>query len=403
MRRPRVGPGVLVAAAFIGPGTVTAATLAGAEHGYVLGWGIAFSTVATAVLQEAAARLGIVGGVGLGEAIRRRVPAGLPFGLAAGLVVAAVFLGNAAYEGGNLRGAALGLDLLAGTREARSPSLGVGAVAAVAAALLGWGRLSVLSSVLAGVVAVLALAYLAAAVAVGVDWGAALAGLLPLRLPSGAELTVVALVGTTVVPYNLFLHASAAREHYGGRGDLAAARRDTYVSVAVGGAVTWAISLVSARAFAGASGTPAGAADLAAPLGNALGGAGTLVVGVGLLAAGLSSALTAPLAAAYATAGLFGWDARDLRAWRPRAVWGAVLVTGVAVASTGARPVALIFLAQVANGLLLPVVAGFLLWAANDRALLGSSVNPPGRNFAAGVVVLVAAVLGARGLYGALP
>jgi manganese transport protein len=67
-----------VAAAFIGPGTVTTATLAGANYGYTLLWALTFSIIATLVLQEMSARLGVVTGEGLGEAIRARFGAGLP-------------------------------------------------------------------------------------------------------------------------------------------------------------------------------------------------------------------------------------------------------------------------------------------------------------------------------------
>src|SRR5690606_36739174 len=67
-----IGPGAVVVAAFIGPGTVTTATLAGARYGYTLLWALTFSLVATVALQEMAARLGVVTGAGLGEAIRAR-------------------------------------------------------------------------------------------------------------------------------------------------------------------------------------------------------------------------------------------------------------------------------------------------------------------------------------------
>lgn len=392
-----MGPGAFVAAAFVGPGTVTAATLAGAEYGYVLGWGIVFSVLATAVLQEAAARLGVVGGLGLGEAIRRRVPPGPPFVAAATLVTAAIFLGNAAYEGGNLSGAALGADLLAGTAPGHRRST-VAVLSVGAAVLLGTGRFALIKNVLAAAVAVLAFAYVGAACALEVDWAAAAAGLLPLRLPSGAEATLVALVGTTVVPYNLFLHAAAARAHYGHGGSLSSARWDAFASIGVGGAVTLAIALASAAAFAKTGTVPSDASGLAEPLRRALGGAGELGVGVGLCAAGLSSAIAAPLAAAYALAGLLGWDVDDLRGRRFRVAWGAVLLTGTLVALTGVQPVALIFLAQVANGLLLPVIAVFLLWAANDRRFLGDRANGWLGNLAGGAVVLVALALGTAAL-----
>ena len=103
-----IGPGAMVAAAFIGPGTVTTATMAGAGYGYTLLWAILFSIFATVVLQEMSARLGVVGKMGVGEAIRKKIGHKILFSLAAILVISAILIGNAAYEAGNISGAVLG-------------------------------------------------------------------------------------------------------------------------------------------------------------------------------------------------------------------------------------------------------------------------------------------------------
>ena len=60
-----VGPGVLIAAAFIGPGTVTLCTIAGASYGYSLLWALLLSIIATIVLQEMALRIGLITNKGL--------------------------------------------------------------------------------------------------------------------------------------------------------------------------------------------------------------------------------------------------------------------------------------------------------------------------------------------------
>ena len=64
-----VGPGAMVTAAFVGPGTVTTSTLAGASFGYALLWALVFATLATIVLQEMSARLGVITQKGLGDAL----------------------------------------------------------------------------------------------------------------------------------------------------------------------------------------------------------------------------------------------------------------------------------------------------------------------------------------------
>lgn len=109
-----IGPGAMVAAAFIGPGTVTTASVTGAEFGYALLWTIVFSIFATIVLQEMSARLGLVSGNGLGEALRERFDNQIVEYVSIFLVVGAIGIGTAAYEAGNILGGAAGLATITG-------------------------------------------------------------------------------------------------------------------------------------------------------------------------------------------------------------------------------------------------------------------------------------------------
>jgi Mn2+/Fe2+ NRAMP family transporter len=382
-----------VAAAFIGPGTVTTATLAGARYGSQLLWALLFSTLATMVLQEMAARLGLVTGRGLGEAVRRRFVRPVPRALAVGLVVAAVAGGNAAYETGNLLGGALGLTGALGG----PPRLWAGAMGLLAGALLLSGSYRVLERVMVVLVALMSVAFVGTALAVAGGVEGVARGLLVPTLPDARALLVaVGLVGTTVVPYNLFLHAAAVRERFDGVGGLPAARRDLVLSIGVGGLVSMAILVTAAGSLQGA-GTVETAADMARALEPLLGPWAGIFFAVGLFAAGLTSAITAPLAAAWATAGALGWSP-ELTEPRVRAVWGGVLGVGLLLALVGLRPVPAILFAQAANGILLPAVALFLLLAVNDVAWMGARRNGPVANLAGALVVAVAALLGLRAL-----
>ena len=100
----RIGPGLLVTAAFIGPGTITTATLAGGNFGYNLLWALLFSVIATLVIQTMAARLGIVTGSGLAEAFRSQIKHPIAKWAAGALIIGAIGLGNSAYQTGNLAG-----------------------------------------------------------------------------------------------------------------------------------------------------------------------------------------------------------------------------------------------------------------------------------------------------------
>ena len=108
-RIKNVGPGALVAAAFIGPGTVTSCSISGATAGYTLLWAMLLSVISVIIMQSMAARLGIVSGMGLGEALREKFTSQGARILISILVIAAVFIGNIAYETGNLTGSILGI------------------------------------------------------------------------------------------------------------------------------------------------------------------------------------------------------------------------------------------------------------------------------------------------------
>ena len=392
--------GLLVAAAFIGPGTVTTASVAGADYGYALLWALVFAIVAATVLQGMCAKLGVVTREGLGEALRSTFASRAATVAAVVLVVAAIALGNAAFQTGNLTGAGLGLTEIFGG----SVGLWAGAVAVIAFALLASGTYAVIERALVGLVVVMGVVFLVTAVVVTPDLGAMARGLVP-GVPDGATLTVVALVGTTVVPYNLFLHASSVQEKWGPdvpvQRALAEARTDTRLSVGLGGLVTLAIVTTAAATIFTAGGEVADAGDMAGQLEPLLGPAAKVTFAIGLLAAGITSSVTAPLAAAYATAGALGWP-RDLSDRRFQAIWAVILVVGAGFAVAGSSPVAAIVFAQAANGIILPVVAVFLLVIMNRGDLLGEFRNGPVANVLGGLVVLIAVGLGVNSLLSAL-
>lgn len=392
----RFGPGFLVAAAFIGPGTVTTASLAGAQHGFALAWAVLAAIAATLVLQEMAARLGAVGRTGLGEALRSSIRQPALRVASIGLALVAITFGNAAYQAGNLTGAALGLEAVVGGPR---PAWALGCAVA-AAALLASGAYRIVERALIALVGLMSLVFIATAIQLGPDLPRLFGALVRPRVPEGGGMLVLALIGTTVVPYNLFLHAAAVREKWTGRDGaeaLAESRLDSAVAVTLGGVITLAILLTAVPLYLAAVQVQ-GVGEMAAQLEPLLGPQARWLFGLGLFAAGLTSAITAPLAAAWATAGLLGWTG-GLDCPRFRLVWAAIIVTGAAFAVTGQRPLEAILLAQAANGLLLPIIAGFLLWVMNRGEIMGADRNGWRANVAGGTVVLLATMLGATAIY----
>ncbi|MGB3763004.1 MAG: Nramp family divalent metal transporter, partial [Ornithinimicrobium sp.] len=269
-RLRNLGPGLIVAAAFIGPGTVTTASVAGADYGFVLLWAIIFSVLAAMVLQEMCARLGVVSREGLGEALRSSFDnTAVKIG-AIVLVIGAITVGTAAFEGGNLTGAALALNAVFGG----STALWSSVVAVIAAALLATGSYRTVERVLVWLVVLMGLVFLVTAIMVTPNLGDLFAGLVP-RVPSGSVLTVMALIGTTVVPYNLFLHASSVQDKWGEDvpvdDAVAEAKLDTRLSVGLGGLVTIAILTTAAAALFSTGTGVKSAADMATALEPLLG------------------------------------------------------------------------------------------------------------------------------------
>jgi Mn2+/Fe2+ NRAMP family transporter len=140
------------------------------------------------------------------------------------------------------------------------------------------------------------------------------------------------------------------------------------------------------------------AADLGKGLEPLLGGFAKYFIALALFAAGITSAITAPLAAAYVARGCFGWDA-GLKDLRFRSVWMIVLFVGVFFALSGSSPIAIIQFAQIANGIVLPLIAIFLLWAVNKKGLLGQFVNTKLQNLLGLLIILICVLLSGRTLY----
>ena len=165
---------------------------------------------ATAILQDMAARVGLAGRRGLAEAIRdsldnRRIRMG-----ALGLITVTILVGNAAFQTGNLIGASLGLSLLSGLPQ-EALALVVGGLAG---GLLLTGTYQTIQNALVCLVGLMSIVFCAVAGLTAPDVGDLIAGVLIPRIPPGSLLTVLALIGTTFVSYNLFLHASTALERW---------------------------------------------------------------------------------------------------------------------------------------------------------------------------------------------
>lgn len=376
----------MIAAAFIGPGTVTTTASAGVEYGYVLLWTLLFSTIACFILQEGAARVTLASGRDLASVIRTQYGRGVRGKLLRSLVAAAIGIGCAAYEAGNILGAVEGISLITPV-----PKRWIALLISLFAGLLLWfGSGKIIAQIMGLIVAAMALSFCYIAANSSPSIRLVMEGLFIPRIPQRSGILVLGLIGTTVVPYNIFLGSGLARGQ--NRHDT---RFGLMVSIGLGGLISMAIVLVGALipvnrfSFSGISQV------LCAHLGPW----GAILFGFGLFAAGFSSAVTAPFAAAITARGLFGDDLNPEtwsdRSTRYRWTWGLVLAIGILFGTLGIRPIPVIIAAQALNGLLLPIACGVLFLVLNDPLCLGhENLNGWKQNMAYTVVLAVTLMLG---------
>ena len=393
-----IGPGTLVAAAFIGPGTVTLCTLAGVNFGLNLLWAMLLSILATIVLQEMAARLGIVSQKGLSEVIRNEIKTPFLRHFITILILSAIVIGNASYEAGNISGGILGLETVFGDAVFTIGSLSLNGmsliIGVIAFTLLYIGNYKFLERALIALVLVMSLSFIITAIITKPNLLNVLKGLFIPKFPKQSLLTIIGLIGTTVVPYNLFLHAALVKERWKSTKDLKHATKDTIISIILGGLVSMAI-IISAASLQNT--TITNGADLAKSLAPLYGNFSKYFIAIGLFAAGITSAITAPLAAAYVAKGCLGWNG-GLKSKKFRAVWLFILLLGVLFSSIGIKPIEIIKFAQVANGMLLPIIAGILLWIMNKASVLGKFKNTVLQNIFGFTILAVSLFLGLKSI-----
>ena len=386
----RFGPGMLVAAAFIGPGTVTTASIAGANFGFVLMWALLLSIIVTFVLQEMSSRLGIVSGLGLSEALRSSINNHFLKVFLMILIVSALGIGNAAFEVGNITGAAIGLSQISNL----SISSSVLIVGILVLILLGTRIFKMLEQILTVLVVIMSLLFLLTMITIEIDYSKLLRGLFIPTVTASSLLTIMALIGTTVVPYNLFLHADASKRKWKDQElnqALNNSHVDTAISIGLGGLITLAIMSTSAVAFFGSS-MEISSENLARQLEPILGSYSSYIFNFGLFVAGITSAVTAPLAASIAVTEALGWK-NDPSSFRFKLVWIIILLIGLLFAYFGTKPLQAILFAQATNALLLPFLALFLFYVVNNSRLMGSHKNTITINMIALIIIMAVVLL----------
>ena len=390
-----IGPGAIITASFIGPGTVTTATRAGAGFGFALLWAVIFSIIATIFLQEMVARIGIVTKQGLGENIRELFQNQILKFASVWIVLIAVCVGCAAYISGDLLGTSLGVSYLTGISENYvAPIIGI-----IILMLNLLGGYKFIEKVMIFLIVIMSITFITTMFVAGPDVLHVLDGAFIPSIPDGSILMIIALIGTTVVPYNFFIHASTVSEKWNNVKDLKAVRADTILSITVGGIITAAILITAGALIQGTEVTSV--VQLASPLEPLMGDLAPIFVSIGLFAAGFSSAIASPMGAAVTVSSFMRWEGGFANK-KYKTVFSVVIILGIITSAIGFEPLEVLLVAQALNGIILPLIAVFIMVVVNRKNAMGKYVNPLWLNIIGGLVTAVVFFLGTYSLVDAI-
>jgi NRAMP (natural resistance-associated macrophage protein)-like metal ion transporter len=400
-----LGPGLITGAADDDPSGISTYSVVGAAFGYLPLWTALFSFPLMTAVQFMCARLGLVTGLGLAGAIRRRYAPWVLWGACTLLVVANVI--NIAADLGGMAEATTMVTLA--PTALMVPVYGVTIVS-----LLMWSSYRSIARVFKWLTLVL-LAYVLTAFIAEVDWRLALqATVVPhIQWSRGFFSVLVAILGTTISPYLFFWQAAQEVEEERAMGrdlthrrgatpeELNACRTDVMTGMFASNVIMYFIIVTTAATLHAHGKTSVGTAREAAEALRPLAGAGAYwLFTLGLIGTGILAVPVLAGSCAYAISEAAAWrgslDRPPRQAKKFYLVLAAAMALGIALDYAGFDAIKMLFTTAVINGVLAPPLILIVLLLTRDRTVMGDAVNSPILSFLGWLtfVVMVAAAVG---------
>ena len=366
-----MGPGMVAALAGADAGGVATYSSAGALFGYGQLWTVPVMCLLLIVAQETAARMGCVTGKGFASLIREQ------FGVRMStLAMLALLISNTTVTLSEFAGVASGFALFGIPAYVSVP------IAAVAIwALTMSGSYHRIEKILL-LISCAFVTYVVAGVMVGPDWGDALNATLIPRFSTDPQYfsVLVANIGTTIAPWMIFLAQSNVVEKNAHAEDLPYQRIDTVTGSVVASAISWFIILTTGAVLFPAGIAVNGAEDAASALAPLVGPYAEALFGAGLVGASFLAACVLPGITSSAICEAFGWERGADRSWQEAPVYRGIItaiifLSAVIVIVPNVNLFGIMMLAQVVNGVLLPVLLVFMVLIAGDRHVMGRFAN----------------------------
>jgi Mn2+/Fe2+ NRAMP family transporter len=366
-----MGPGIITANVDNDAGGITTYSLAGAQFGYNLLWLFIPMIIALAVIQEMGVRMGIVSGKGLADLIREKVGLKITF-----MMMIALLLANF----GNVLAEFSGIAVSAGI-------FGVPKFFALPlAALFVW--LLVVKGTYKSVEKVFLLAsclyfsYIVAGFLAGPDWGLAAKSLVmpQISLTTAYITMVIGMVGTTIAPWMMFYIQSSVVEKGISLKNLKYSKLDAVFGAIIVNIVAFFIVLSCAATIYSSGVQVTNVADVSSALVPLAGQYASILFAFGFLNASLFAASILPLSTAYYVCESLGFEAGVSKGFREAPVFhglylGLILLAVIIIMFPNVPLLSILYLSQVANGLLLPFVLILMLLIINDKRVMGDYIN----------------------------
>ena len=364
-----LGPAFVAAIDYVDPGNFAANVSAGAQFGFLLVWVIVVANTMACLVQYLSAKLGLVSGQSLPEAVgnRMRRPTRLAYWLQAELVAMATDLAEVV-------GGAIALYLLFDLPLLTGGVI-TGAVSLLLLVLKDRRGQQMFERVITGLLLVIAIGFFTSLFVAPPPADAAAAGLVPMFAGTESVLIAAAMLGATVMPHAVYLHSGLTRDRHGHpepgpvrRMLLRVTRWDVGIAMVVAGAVNLSMLLVAATNLQGRDNTDSIEGAHAA-VSDTLGPTVALLFAIGLLASGLASSSVGAYAGAMIMQGLLHVSipmvARRL----------ITLVPALLILAIGVDPSRALVLSQVVLSFGIPFALIPLVRLTSDRALMGDDTN----------------------------
>ncbi|MFF1606767.1 Nramp family divalent metal transporter [Amycolatopsis sp. NPDC058278] len=377
-----LGPAFVAAIAYVDPGNVASNISAGARYGYLLVWVIVAANLMAVLVQYLSAKLGLVSGMSLPEALRARLSRRARLAYWAQAEIVAIATDLAEVVGGAIAlNLLFDLPLIVG-------GLITGAVSLTLLAVQDRGGQRTFERVVTGLLAVIAIGFLASLFVEPPSAAETLGGLVPRFDGAGSILIAAAMLGATVMPHAVYLHSGLVRDRHGcpegrqRRRLLRATRADVGLAMLLAGAVNLGMLLLAATNLQGQAGVDSIEGAHGA-VSSALGPGVALLFAIGLLASGLASTSVGAYAGAMIMQGL-------LHKRIPLVLRRLVTLTpAIVVLALGVDPSAALVVSQVVLSFGIPFALVPLIRLTADRDVMGADTNRRSTTVAASVIAAI--------------